>query len=123
MAGYRFAIVVSRFNEEITEGLLQGARERLAEASVPDENVTIIRVTGAFEIPIAAQRLGEIRVQTLLVTGDDDVHDIHDIAEKLGSEIPGAQRATMPNTAHLPNLEQPEEFNRIVLAFLAEHEA
>ena len=59
MAGYRFAIVVSRFNEEITEGLLQGARERLAEASVPEENVTIIRVPGAFEIPITAQRLGE----------------------------------------------------------------
>ena len=59
MAGYRFAIVVSRFNEEITEGLLQGARERLAEASVPDENVTVVRVPGAFEIPIAGQRLGE----------------------------------------------------------------
>jgi 6,7-dimethyl-8-ribityllumazine synthase len=59
VAGYRFAVVVSRFNEEITEGLLQGARERLAEASVPEENVTIIRVPGAFEIPIAGQRLGE----------------------------------------------------------------
>lgn len=59
MAGHRFAIVVSRFNEEITEGLLQGARERLAEASVPDDDVTIIRVPGAFEIPIMAQRLGE----------------------------------------------------------------
>jgi len=59
VTGYRFAIVVSRFNEEITEGLLQGARERLAEASVPEENVTIIRVPGAFEIPITAQRLGE----------------------------------------------------------------
>jgi 6,7-dimethyl-8-ribityllumazine synthase len=59
VAGYRFAIVVSRFNEDITEGLLQGARERLAEASVPDDHVTIIRVPGAFEIPITAQRLGE----------------------------------------------------------------
>ena len=59
MAGHRFAIVVSRFNEEITEGLLQAARDRLAEASVPDDDVTIIRVPGAFEIPIVAQRLGE----------------------------------------------------------------
>ena len=59
MAGHRFAIVVSRFNEEITEGLLRGAREQLAEASVPDDDVTIIRVPGAFEIPIMAQRLGE----------------------------------------------------------------
>ena len=57
--GYRFAIVVSRFNEEITEGLLRGAREMLAEAAVRDEDVTIVRVPGAFEIPIAALRLAE----------------------------------------------------------------
>ena len=55
----RFAIVVSRFNEEITEGLLNGAREVFSEASVRDEDLTIVRVPGAFEIPIAAQRLAE----------------------------------------------------------------
>jgi 6,7-dimethyl-8-ribityllumazine synthase len=57
--GYRFAIVVSRFNEEITEGLLKGAVARLKEADVPDEDVIIVRVPGAFEIPITAQRLAE----------------------------------------------------------------
>jgi 6,7-dimethyl-8-ribityllumazine synthase len=56
---FRFAIVVSRFNEEITEGLLRGAQEVFAEASIADDAVTILRVPGAFEIPIAAQRLGE----------------------------------------------------------------
>jgi len=55
----RFAIVVSRFNEEITDGLLRGAREVFSEASVRDEDLTIVRVPGAFEIPIAAQRLAE----------------------------------------------------------------
>ena len=55
----RFAIVVSRFNEEITEGLLRGAREVFAEANVRDEDVTIVRVPGAFEIPVTAQRLAE----------------------------------------------------------------
>jgi 6,7-dimethyl-8-ribityllumazine synthase len=55
----RFAIVVSRFNEEITEGLLKGARQALAEASVRDDNVTIVRVPGAFEIPQAALRAAE----------------------------------------------------------------
>ena len=59
MAGFRFAVVVSRFNEEITGGLLRGAREYFAEASVPEDAVTIFYVPGAFEIPIAAQRLGE----------------------------------------------------------------
>ncbi len=55
----RFAIVVSRFNEEITDGLLRGAREVFSEASIRDEDLTIVRVPGAFEIPIAAQRLAE----------------------------------------------------------------
>ena len=56
---FRFAVVVSRFNEEITEGLLRGAREYFAEASVAEESVTVFHVPGAFEIPIAAQRLAE----------------------------------------------------------------
>jgi 6,7-dimethyl-8-ribityllumazine synthase len=58
-AGFRFAIVVSRFNSEITDGLLTGAREALTEADVRDEDVTLVRVPGAFELPIAAQRLAE----------------------------------------------------------------
>ena len=58
-AGCRFAIVVSRFNPEITDGLLAGAREALADADVRDDDVTIVRVPGAFELPVAAQRLAE----------------------------------------------------------------
>ena len=58
-SGCRFAIVVSRFNEEITDGLLKGAREALTEASVRDEDVTVIRVPGAFEIPVTALRAAE----------------------------------------------------------------
>jgi 6,7-dimethyl-8-ribityllumazine synthase len=57
--GYRFAIVVSRFNAEITDGLLAGAREALAEAEVRSEDVAVIRVPGAFELPLTAQRLAE----------------------------------------------------------------
>jgi 6,7-dimethyl-8-ribityllumazine synthase len=58
-AGCRFAIVVSRFNPDVTEGLLTGARAALTEADVRDEDVTLVRVPGAFELPIAAQRLAE----------------------------------------------------------------
>jgi 6,7-dimethyl-8-ribityllumazine synthase len=58
-SGFRFAIVASRFNEEITNGLLKGARQALADASVRDEDVTILRVPGAFEIPVAALRAAE----------------------------------------------------------------
>ena len=58
-AGYRFAIVVSRFNEEITEGLLTGAQAALASAQVRADDITLIRVPGAFEIPVTVRRLAE----------------------------------------------------------------
>jgi 6,7-dimethyl-8-ribityllumazine synthase len=58
-AGFRFAIVVSRFNPEITDGLLAGARDTLAEAEVRTEDIVVVRVPGAFELPLTAQRLAE----------------------------------------------------------------
>jgi len=58
-SGCRFALVVSRFNEAITEGLLKGARQALADASVPEADITVLRVPGAFEIPVAALRAAE----------------------------------------------------------------
>ena len=71
--------------------------------------------------PPASTRLADVRAPTLVLTGDEDVHDIQEIADKLAAEIPGAERATIAETAHLPSLERPEEFNRIVLAFLGQH--
>jgi 6,7-dimethyl-8-ribityllumazine synthase len=58
-AGCRFAVVVSRFNEEITAGLLQGALDTLEQADVSGDDITVVRVPGAFEIPLMAMRLAE----------------------------------------------------------------
>jgi len=71
--------------------------------------------------PPASQRLADIAVPTLILTGDEDVGDVHEIAERLAREIPGAERATIADAAHLPNLERPDEFDRIVLGFLEQH--
>jgi 6,7-dimethyl-8-ribityllumazine synthase len=57
--GGRFAIVVSRFNEEITSGLLSGARTTLLEAGVGGDHLTVIHVPGAFELPVAALRAAQ----------------------------------------------------------------
>jgi len=54
-AGLRFAIVASRFNPEITEGLIAGAMQALKDAGVAANEVTLIHVPGAFEIPLATQ--------------------------------------------------------------------
>ena len=60
----RIAIVVSRFNAEIGQGLLQSALRALAEAGVRDGATTVVTVPGALEAPLALQRLAQ--------TGDFD---------------------------------------------------
>jgi 6,7-dimethyl-8-ribityllumazine synthase len=52
--GGRVAVVVSRFNELVTEKLLAGARARLTELGVADTAVDVVWVPGAFELPLAA---------------------------------------------------------------------
>ena len=56
-SGRRFAIVASSFNKEFAEGLLRGARAALSECGVSDADVTVVRVPGAYEIPLAASHL------------------------------------------------------------------
>lgn len=53
----RFAVVVSRFNDLVTGRLLEGAVDTLRRHGVADENVTVVRVPGSFEIPLVADRL------------------------------------------------------------------
>lgn len=54
-AGLKFALVVSKFNDFVTERLQTGALEALKEAGVASADVAVIRVPGAFEIPFAAK--------------------------------------------------------------------
>jgi 6,7-dimethyl-8-ribityllumazine synthase len=55
MAGISVAILVSRFHETITEGLLAGAREAAAAAGLGEEATPVFRLPGAWELPVAAQ--------------------------------------------------------------------
>ncbi|MGH7855970.1 MAG: 6,7-dimethyl-8-ribityllumazine synthase [Candidatus Binatia bacterium] len=55
--GLRIGVIVARFNAFITERLLGGALEALREAGVRDDDVTLVRVPGAFEIAVAARAL------------------------------------------------------------------
>jgi 6,7-dimethyl-8-ribityllumazine synthase len=71
----RVAIVQSRFNPQIGDGLLAGALRALAEAGVAEDRITVITVPGALEIPLALQRLAQ---------GGD-----HDVLVALGAVIRG----------------------------------
>jgi 6,7-dimethyl-8-ribityllumazine synthase len=57
--GHRYAIVVTRFNDFITEKLLQGALDALVRHGADENDITIVRVPGAFEVPLAAQQAAQ----------------------------------------------------------------
>lgn len=69
----------------------------------------------------AAARLGEITAPTLVITGELDVPNAHFISDLTAQGIPGAQRVVMAGLDHVPFLEDPAAFHKIVLAFLAKH--
>ena len=54
-----YALVVGRWNSFVVDSLEKGAIETLTRHGVPVENITIIRVPGSFEIPVAVQRAAE----------------------------------------------------------------
>jgi 6,7-dimethyl-8-ribityllumazine synthase len=62
--GMRIAVAASRYNRDVTDALLEGALSTLREAGAADMDVTVVRVPGAFELPIA--------IQALLNTGQFD---------------------------------------------------
>ena len=66
-AGLKFALVVSRFNSFITERLLEGALDCLRRQGVADDDLMVVRVPGAWEIPVAAQRLAQSKAHDAVV--------------------------------------------------------
>lgn len=66
----------------------------------------------------AVERLAEVQVPVLVMVGDLDHPDRIAAAELMARRFPKAQYTVLHGTAHLPNMEQPAEFNRRVLAFL-----
>ena len=55
--GKKFALVVSRFNDFITDKLLSGALDALVRSGAKDSDIQIVRVPGAFEIPLVAKKI------------------------------------------------------------------
>ena len=68
--GARFAIVASRFNHFVVDRLVEGALDALVRHGVPAEAVTVVRVPGAWELPIVTRRIAASKkVDAVVVLG------------------------------------------------------
>jgi pimeloyl-ACP methyl ester carboxylesterase len=66
----------------------------------------------------ALARLSQIKVPTLIVAGESDIPDVHAHIGAIQAGIAGSKRVVLTHCGHLPQIEVPEEFNRVVLDFL-----
>jgi 3-oxoadipate enol-lactonase len=85
----------------------QASYEKTLEASVAQDRAASIE---------------QIKVPTLVITGDEDKVYPPAMAKDIARRIPGAELVTMQGVGHLSNLEQPDEFNQAVLDFLIRQE-
>jgi 6,7-dimethyl-8-ribityllumazine synthase len=110
----RFGIVVSRFNEFITDRLLRSAYDGLIRSGAKDADVEIVRVPGAFEIPSAARTLAETKKYDAiiclgcLIRGDTAHYDVivNEVTRGIGQS---AQETGVPHAFGVltcENLEQ-----------------
>ena len=67
--GVKVSIVVSRFNSFITDRLLDGALDALKRHGVEEKGITVIRVPGAFEIPLGVRRAAGEKVDAVIALG------------------------------------------------------
>ena len=79
---HRFAVIVSQYNTRITSSLHQAALATLADNDVPEENIDVVWVPGAWEIPLMARKLLEQkRVSAVVCLGcvirGETTHDQH----------------------------------------------
>ena len=58
-ADSRYAIIAGRFNQFVVDSLVEGAVDSLVRHGVDEDNITVVRVPGAFEIPLIAQAIAE----------------------------------------------------------------
>ena len=65
--GLKFALIVARFNAFISERLLEGALDSLRRKGVREEDLTVVRVPGAWEIPLVAKRLAQSRAHDAII--------------------------------------------------------
>jgi pimeloyl-ACP methyl ester carboxylesterase len=96
----------------------EAARQRARQALAANPHNLDSRRQFLRRPPSAMDQLGTISVPALLVAGEYDIPDVHAHIGAIDAGVPDSRRVVVSDAGHLVPLEQPEEFNRLVLGFL-----
>ena len=102
--------VDARVRSEVHEMQRRALELQIEAGEAAEERLTVEGI---------GERLSEIAVPTLVVVGEHDAADMHAIADRITAAVPDARREQIAGTAHLPSMERPAEFDRLVLGFLS----
>jgi pimeloyl-ACP methyl ester carboxylesterase len=132
----RFAATLSAANQEglrqavevfLDDSFLAPGREHVAARQnmrkILTENLPMFLFLRDSELdlrldPPVSERLSEIRISTLIISGGRDHPIAQSNADTWEARIAGSRKVVIPDAAHLANMDQPEQFNRVVLDFL-----
>jgi 3-oxoadipate enol-lactonase len=108
-----------RSSDQVDPGLRArvGKMQRQAFEMPEPENAALERLD-----PPALERLDEIKVPTLIILGALDIQEVTEHGATVAGKIRGAEARIMPESGHLMSMENPDDFNRLALSFIAEHE-
>lgn len=121
--------------EQLLEGGdLDGATELTLETFANPDVHDVLRPMqrNAYELQVGTEDestwpeprpLKELRPPTLVLVGEHDLRDFHEIAKRIVHEAPNARLEVVPGARHLPSLESPDVFDRLLLEFLAAQSA
>jgi pimeloyl-ACP methyl ester carboxylesterase len=96
----------------------EAARQRARQALAASPHNLDSRHRFLRRPPSAMDRLGTIDIPALIVAGEHDIPDVHAHVGAIDAGLPDSRRVVVADAAHLVPIEQPEEFNRLVLGFL-----
>lgn len=92
--------------------------DRIRRIALENAHAFLIPDGLAQPVAPAVDRLHEIQAPTLVIVGEQDVAEIHAIADLMAHRIPGAQKHVIAGADHIVNMRTPEKFDRMLMVFL-----
>ncbi len=111
-------VAKARITNAFSDAVNPVMRDYFIDRVARNDKPSYVRAARAVMGFSATARLGEIVAPTLVVVGDVDRVTPPALSEEIAARIPGARLARIADCGHISNLEQPAEFNRVVLEFL-----